>query len=337
MEACCTSKDTLVPDPEIPPPPTQVPELVGDARFAEPPTQIPEVRRNEREAEDRAVIRVAIWRAEVNAAAASLEPLTSCACSLLTHRQPVTAWCPNCQKPLGGLEYKQFEDGRGLTRQQSGRKSIANVWPVQSPRDNTQQHRHRSEPRGTRHLFSINEFAVLGHKLLAKTKLNRVFGGGSRASKRAEPYVEPEYGGVPGSVAELEPEYDPLGNPRELSGPEAANHNPALEQHLMRRRPPAKLGDSVPKTEMYRSLRDNPGLYMEDRPSVSSLLDEWSSSSGDGAGRGGKPKLTLDATTARLRRAQILLYKTSGGPAICPDPTLARTTPNRDTTNTLGT
>lgn len=328
MEACITSKDAPVPNPEIPPPPTQVPELVGDARFAEPPTQIPEPRPNELEAENRAVIRVAIWRAEVNAAAASLEPLTICACSLLTHRQPATGWCPNCQSPLGGLEYKQFEDGRGLTRQASGRKSIANVWPVHSQHEHAQQHRHRSAPRGTRHLFSINEFAVIGHKLLAKTKLDRVFGGGS-SKRQCEPYVKPEYGNQPGSVAELEPEYDPFGNPR------APDYNPALED-LMRRRPPARLGDSVPKTEMYRSLRDNPGLYMDDRPSVSSLLDEWSSSGGDGR-RGSKPKLTLDATTARLRRAQLLLLKISGGPAICPDQALAHTIPNRDTTNIPGT
>lgn len=328
MAACTISNDTLVLEPELPPPPQQVLELVGDTRFAEPPTQIPEPRPDELEGDNKAVLRVAIWRAEVNAAAASLTEVSPCACSLLTYRQPPMAWCPNCQSPFEGLEYTQFEDGQGLSRQPSGRKSIANVWPVQSARENAQQHRHRQAPRGTGHLFSINEFSSVAHKLLAKTKLDRVFGG----SSKREPYVKHEYGDMPGSVAELEPEYDPF----DKAG--ALYHDPALENG-MQRRPPAKLGDRVPKTEMYRSLRDNPSMYMEDRPSVSSLLDEWSSSGGgdDGGKRVGKPKLTLDAATARLRRAQLLLYKTSGGSATCPDPTRARMTPGGDTTNIPGT
>ncbi|KAK8089786.1 hypothetical protein PG997_004747 [Apiospora hydei] len=93
----------------------------------------------------------------------------------------------------------------------------------------------------------------------------------------------------------------------------------------MRRQPAAKLG--VANTEMYRSLRENLRLYYQDRPSVSSLLDAWSSSGGDeDGGERGKPKLTIDATTERLRRAQMLLYRSSGKPATRPPP-IIRATP----------
>ncbi|KAK8083243.1 hypothetical protein PG996_002024 [Apiospora saccharicola] len=336
MEASTISKDTLVPDvPEIPPPPPQVRELVLDDRYADPPMQIPEPGPTELEAENRAVIRVAIWRAEVNAAAAasSLEETPNCACSFLTYRDPPTRWCPNCSTPFEGLEYRQFEAGRGLTRQESGRNSIANVWPVQTPLEGTHGHRHRQPPRGTSHVFSINEFAILGRKLVHRTKLDRVFSSSSKRERK--PYAKLEYGDMPGSVAELHPVNDPPGNPSVLIGPNAPFYDPLLE-YCMQRPPPGKLGDSVPKTEMYRSLRDNPGLYMKDRPSVSSLLDEWSSSDGDDK-RNGKPKLTLDATTARLRRAQLLLLKTSGAPATYPGPVLVQTTPTQDTTNIPGT
>ncbi|KAK7969534.1 hypothetical protein PG988_008607 [Apiospora saccharicola] len=231
MEASTISKDTLVPDvPEIPPPPTQVRELVLDDRYADPPMQIPEPGPTELEAENRAVIRVAIWRAEVNAAAAasSLEETPNCACSFLTYRDPPTRWCPNCSTPFEGLEYRQFEAGRGLTRQESGRNSIANVWPVQTPLEGTHGHRHRQPPRGTSHVFSINEFAILGRKLVHRTKLDRVFSSSSKRERK--PYAKLEYGDMPGSVAELHPVNDPPGNPSVLIGPNAPFYDPLLDE-----------------------------------------------------------------------------------------------------------
>ncbi|KAK8048858.1 hypothetical protein PG994_010588 [Apiospora phragmitis] len=301
----------------VPPPPNPMfRELAADERWPEPPTEIPPLG-EKLVAEDASTVRVAIWRAEVNACT------LTCACSLVTLGRPATAWCPSCLAPLEGVEYARFKDGHGLARLSSRRRSIANVWPLFSPRDSSTKHRHRLEARGSEEFYSVNEFAVLGNKFLAKTRLNRVF-----RNRRNEPYVRPEYGDVPGSVAELEPEYDPPEDPNRLTGPGANDYAPARED-LMRRHPPARLG--VINTEMYRSLRVNPIFYYNDRPSVSSLMDEWSSSDAEG-----KPKLTINANTARLIRAQILLYKTYGPPATCPSPGSVHATPSPGTISTPG-
>ncbi|KAK7952154.1 uncharacterized protein PG986_007882 [Apiospora aurea] len=301
------STATLV--PELPPQPELARDRTGDDSSPEPPAEVPAPLRKLKKEESAA--RVLIWRAEVDAST------VTCACSLMTRRQPVTAWCPECAAPFEGLAYTRFKDGdEGLTRLPSGRPSIANVWPVHGLRDRDTTHWYRLGPRGTAPLFPTNEFKILGHKLAAKTRLDRLF----RSSKQPgpEPYVPPEYGDLPGSVAELEPEYDPPEHPDRLIGPDVPYDSPALEAR-MRRQPSAKLG--VVNTEMYRSLWQRPSSYYQDRPSVSSLLDAWSSSGGDEEGGDrGKPKLTLDATTERLHRAQMLLYRQSGKPATRPPP-----------------
>ncbi|KAK8114273.1 uncharacterized protein PG998_001237 [Apiospora kogelbergensis] len=318
--ASATSNDSWA--IKLPPPPHVLHELVGNARLLTPPDQIPEPGSKEVE-RDRST-RVEIWRVEVN----RLEP--SCSCSLATYQSPTMYWCPNCGAQLEGISYDQFPDGQGLTRLPTGRRSIANVWPVVKPSEKTNVHRNRLVRRSRVRLFHPNEFTDGFDKgiswLLAKTRLQGVI---DRRKMKRQPYMPPEYGDMPGSVTEMEPKYAPVDD-----NPAAQHGNPVLEL-CAQRKPAAKLGDSVPKTEMYRSLRGNPIADLKDHPSVSSLLDAWSSSSGDGDRRNGKkPKLTLDASAERLGRAQLLLSKKYGDSAMSPPN--AQAIPAQGTTNIRG-
>ncbi|KAK6842400.1 hypothetical protein PG990_005657 [Apiospora arundinis] len=283
------------------------PELVRQI-FGVPVTRIPEPDEPLGQNETRSKRRVRIWRAEVNTSS------LSCVCSLLTHRNPTLSWCPDCNAPFEGLSYDQFQDGMGLTRPASGRRSIANVWPVVHTSEGKTTHRHRLKARGDGDLFKTNDFKKGGRWFMEKTRLQKLKELFGRRKNRH--FMPPEYGDLPGSVTEIEPKYDPSVDPAVLYGPNAPYYDPLLE-YTSRRRPPAKLGNSVNKTEMYRALRSSPIHSLSDRPSVSSLLDAWSSSSsGDVDGRTGKkPKLT-EASAARLYRAHILLSKTCGNSVI---------------------
>ncbi|KAK8056973.1 hypothetical protein PG993_002200 [Apiospora rasikravindrae] len=253
-----TSTDSSVPD--LPPHAEVATDLTGVNRLPEPPTEIPpSPPKLQKEA---SAERVLIWRAEVNAST------PTCACSLMTRRQPVTAWCPECAGPFEGLQYTRFKDGEGLTRFPSGRRSIANVWAIFSPRDSDPGNLPRLAPRGTDHLFSVNEFAVYGRRLLHKTKLDRVFGGGSKKRER-ERYARPEYGDLPGSVAEMEPEYDPPEDPAALMGPNAAYDSPALDAR-MRRQPPRSWARSIRRcTAPYGQARSSTGTIARQSPPCS--------------------------------------------------------------------